>query len=56
MKRIYPDSRVEIWGGKYLNNPSIREYKDKTARVVQIEPGSEPGNYIVEVIDDDRED
>lgn len=56
MKTIYPNSRVEIWGGHYLNYPDTRAYKDKKARVVQIETGSNPGDYIVEVVDDDRED
>lgn len=56
MKTIYADSRVEIWSSRYLTFPETRAYKDKTARVVQIEPGSEPGDYIVEVVDNDRED
>ena len=48
----YLTSRLEIWGANYINNPKIREEKDKNARVVQIEPSGAQG-FLVEVIDEE---
>ncbi len=47
----YLTSRMEIWSAEYVNNPKIREAKDKNAKVVQIEPSGTQGFFMVEVIE-----
>lgn len=49
----YLTSRLEIWGVDYINNPKIREEKNKNARVVQIEPSGTQNFFMVEVIDEE---
>lgn len=49
----YLTSRLEIWGVDYINNPKIREEKDKNTRVVQIEPSGTQDFFMVEVIDEE---
>ena len=49
----YLKSRLEIWGANYIDNPNIRDEKDKNARVVQIEPSGTQYFYMVEVIDEE---
>ena len=49
----YLTSRLEIWGANYINNPKIREEKDKNARIVQIEPSGTQDFFMVEVIDEE---
>ena len=56
MVPIYDNSRIEIWGGKYINNyHNIRNEADKNARIVQIERGY-GDDYIVEVLDEEEEE
>lgn len=49
----YLTSRLEIWGVDYINNPKIREEKNKNASVVQIEPSGTQDFFMVEVIDEE---
>lgn len=51
MKAKYENSRIEIWGRSYINNPVIRNEKDKNMKIVQIEPSGRGDDFIVEVID-----
>lgn len=51
MKAKYENSRIEIWGRDYINNPVIREEKDKNVKIVQIEPSGREDDYIVEIVD-----
>lgn len=50
MKRTREDSRIEIWGTRYINDIEYRGLEDKDLQVIQIEPLGDPGDYIVEVI------
>lgn len=49
----YLTSRLKIWSVEYINNPKIREEKDKKARVVQIEQSGTQNFFMVEVIDEE---
>ena len=53
MKRISNKSRIEVWCGDYINNSATRhrQPEDSTDKVniIQIEPGSKNGDYMVEV-------
>lgn len=51
MERICANSRIEIWDTLYINNTNLRQEKDKNVVIVQIEPGSGEGSYIVEIMD-----
>lgn len=56
MVPIYGNSRIEIWGGRYINNYNNRRTeKDKNARIVQIEHG-DGDDYIVEILDEEEEE
>ena len=47
MRRSRIDSRIEVWGEVYVNNPHIRSTKDQEAQIEQIEKVD--SGYIVEV-------
>lgn len=53
MKRISNKSKIEVWGSDYINNSTNkpRQSEDSTDKVdiIQIEPGSSNGDYMVEV-------
>lgn len=44
------ESVIEIWSTKYVNYPQSRTPDDRDAKIVQIEPGSTLGDYIVELV------
>ena len=50
MKKSKELSRIEIWSNDYINDLDVREEEDKNAKIIQIEPGSSEGDYIVEVL------
>lgn len=54
MKKTRKNSRIEVWGADYINLVGQRNPKDSKAVIVQIEPGSKSGDYIVEVVDNGR--
>lgn len=60
MKRISTKSRIEVWDGDYINNSTttLRQSEDLTDKVniIQIEPGSSNGDYMVEVEPKEDED
>lgn len=53
MKRIANNSKIEVWSAGYINNSNDkpRQSIDSTDKVdiIQIEPGSIEGDYMVEV-------
>lgn len=54
MQRTRKNSRIEIWGYEYINNPSKREPNDRDVLILQIETAVghvDNLNFIVEVID-----
>lgn len=51
MKRSRMNSRIEVWDARYINHKDIREDFDKEAKIVQIENGSRPDQYLVEILD-----
>ena len=51
MRKTREDSRIEVWGEDYVNFPGRRQGKDASATIVQIEPGGDPAQYMVEVVD-----
>lgn len=51
MEKMSASSRIEVWSVNYINDPAIREAKDKKATIIQIEPGCDPSRYMVEVVD-----
>lgn len=50
MRKICDQSVIEIWGNLYLNSERRRSLEDKNVEIIQIEPGSTDGEYIVEFI------
>lgn len=50
MIKTRKDSKIEVWGITYINNPHKRIASDMNKEIVQIEPVTN-GNYIVEVIE-----
>lgn len=50
MKKSTPNSRIEVWGGEYINNPPRRQAGDRNVDIVQIEPSHVKDEYIVEVV------
>ena len=50
MKRTREDSRIEIWGARYINNVDARYPEDRDLVIIQIEPSRTSGDYIVEVV------
>lgn len=51
MKKTRKNSRIEVWGADYINLVGQRNPQDVNVSIVQIEPGSKAGDYIVEVVD-----
>lgn len=51
MKKLYTNTKIEIWSGKYINNPAIRQPEDKECTIMQIELAYND-NFIVEVSKD----
>lgn len=53
MKRISNKSKIEVWSSEYINDSSTkpRQPEDSIEKVdiIQIEPGSNEGDYMVEV-------
>lgn len=43
------NSRIEIWGTRYINDPGKRREEDEKAVIYQIEGTTDPDNFIVEV-------
>ena len=50
MKKLYTNTRIEIWSERYINNPPIRRREDKECVIMQIEQAY-ADNFIVEVSD-----
>ena len=50
MKRTREDSRIEIWGARYINVIEDRHPEDQGLKVIQIEPTGCHDDYIVEVV------
>lgn len=44
------DAIVEIWSDRYLNHIINRSEEDKNIKILQIERGSSPNNYIVQFV------
>lgn len=51
MKRISNNSRIEVWSDWHINGSSERKEADDSSKVdiIQIEPGSAAGTYMVEI-------
>lgn len=54
MKKSRKNSRIEVWGAGYVTFPETRKPEDQGLVIVQLEPGSKPGDYIVEVVDNGK--
>ena len=50
MKRTREDSRIEIWGARYINVIEDRHPEDRDAQIVQIEPAGKDREFIVEIV------
>ena len=48
MVKIFEDSKIAVWGSRYINIPDARVKEDRDVNIVQIEPGF-AGDYIVEI-------
>ena len=44
------DSELKIWSLAEINNPAVRDPKYEKAEILQIEPGCDEYEYIVEVL------
>lgn len=55
MKKILDDSVIEIWSGRYINDPSGRSLVDRHAKIIQIERGSTAKDYIVEIVREEED-
>lgn len=51
MRKLYPNSRIEVWDTPYINHPEKRLEGDRNVEIVQIEAGSGEGSYIVEIVE-----
>lgn len=51
MRKLYPNSRIEIWDAFYINDVNRRQDKDKSVDIVQIERGIKDRDYIVEIVE-----
>lgn len=53
MKRTSNKSKIEIWSASYINNsddkPRLPADSTEKVDIIQIEPGSIEGDYMVEV-------
>lgn len=54
MKKTDPNSTLEIWGGRYINHPGIRDPEDVNKTIIQVEPAADADTFIVEVINNDK--
>ena len=45
------NSRIEIWASEYINTIENRHDEDKNVKIIQIEPGVNGKDYIVEIVD-----
>ena len=54
MRKKYVNSRIEIWDAGYINRDidMPRREEDKNMKIVQIERGSAPSEYIVEIVEE----
>ena len=51
MRKLYPNSRIEVWDSDYINNVGNRRQEvDKNVDIVQIECNNK-GTYIVEIVE-----
>lgn len=50
MKKLLDNSVIEIWSGRYINDPADRKFVDRRAKIIQIEPGSSDNDYMVEIV------
>lgn len=50
MIKTMRNSRIEVWGHKYINHPASRNENDVDVIVVQAEPLNEAADCIVEVV------
>ena len=55
MKKLLDNSVIEIWNGNYINNPPARRLVDKRAKIIQIENGSIPNDYMVEIVREEED-
>lgn len=54
MVKTRKESRIEIWGREYINRgEGPRLSVDEEVVILQIEPGNDTDDYIVEIIDED---
>lgn len=51
MRKLYPNSRMEIWDAEYINHPEKRLEEDKNVEIVQVERGTVGVDYIVEIVE-----
>ena len=54
MKKIKPDSKIEIWSNEYINDVERRQEKDRKLSIVQLEHGNIEKEYMVEVIEENK--
>ena len=52
MKKLYQNSRMEIWNSRYIAIPENRQPEDQNVTILQIEYTGHLDNYIVEVSED----
>mgnify|MGYP007067155720 CR=1 FL=1 len=50
MVKTRNDSELKIWSLAEINNPAVRDPKYEKAEILQIEPGCDEYEYIVEVL------
>lgn len=55
MKKLLDNSVIEIWSGRYINDPADRNFVDRRAKIIQIEPGSSDNDYIVEIVHEEED-
>lgn len=50
MRKLYPNSRIEIWDSDYINNTDRRQEVDREVDIVQIEHANNQ-SFIVEIVE-----
>lgn len=55
MKKLLDNSVIEIWNANYINNPPARRLVDKRVKIIQIENGSIPNDYMVEIVREEED-
>ena len=55
MKKLLDNSVIEIWSGRYINDPADRSFVDRRAKIIQIEPGSSDNDYMVEIVREEED-